>query len=232
MLNQQFNYVAFFDVDETVISIKSMFSFLKYYSQSLPLPYRLMDYIKYRRQTRLIKKLSAQGLSRSDINIQYYRYYKGVKESLLRTLGNHWHKKCLKEINGFYNQKILSEIVLHKSNGAKIVLVSGSFFPCIEPIADYIKADFILATSLEVAHGKCTGKILNYPVIGEGKAKAIQACLERIGYTNYSNCYAYGDHISDVPMLNIVGNPVVVSRCEKLIGHAKEKNWRIISPTL
>ncbi len=223
------NYIAYFDVDETVISIKSMFSFMHYFATCSPIISRLKNYVNYAKQIRLIKKMASEGLPRSEVNIQYYRYYEGIDKKLLTILGTRWHSNCLQKLQGFYNQSILNEIAFHKNKGAKIVLVSGSFFACLEPIAEYVQADAILATSLEMFDEKCTGKILNYPVIGEGKARAIQEYMEKIHSSDYSNCYAYGDHISDLSMLEIVGHPVVIEKCSDLLNHARQKNWRVIS---
>lgn len=229
MKKQSHSYIAFFDVDETIISIKSMFSFLQYSVQCSPFFYRLKNYFKYTRQINLMKKMSLQGRPRSEVNIQYYRYYKGIDKNVLKNLGARWHLKCLQEIEGFYHESILNEIAFHKKKGAKIVLVSGSFFACLEPIAKHVQADDILATSLEIINDKCTGKLLSYPVIGEGKARAIQTYMKGIEYLDCSSCYAYGDHITDLSMLNSVGNPVVIEKCHELLSHAKQNNWRIIS---
>jgi phosphoserine phosphatase len=42
------------------------------------------------------------------------------------------------------------------------------------------------------------------------------------------NSYAYGDNQADIPLLKLVGNPVVVSPTPKLRKVAQKNNW----PTL
>jgi HAD superfamily hydrolase (TIGR01490 family) len=230
MIQKTTRYYAFFDVDETLISIKSMFSFLKYYVDQMASDAQLGLEKKYNDLMKNIQLWSAIGVNREEINVHYYRFYAGVEQVLLSQLGEKWHRTCLKEINSFYNNKMIDELRWHKENDAYIVLVSGSFSACLEPIANYVQADTILATKLLIKRGVCTGEVLHYPVIGDGKAKAIKQYLAQRKYNDEVRCYAYGDHISDLPMLNMVGNPRVYANCEHLLRYAKEHCWKIITP--
>ena len=45
---------------------------------------------------------------------------------------------------------------------------------------------------------------------------------------DWENSYAYGDSFSDLPVLELVGNPVAVNPEEKLRSVAKARNWEII----
>ena len=46
---------------------------------------------------------------------------------------------------------------------------------------------------------------------------------------NEAECFGYGDHISDLPMLNFVGNPVVVAGDNELTTIAQKQGWEILS---
>ncbi|MFJ5769666.1 HAD family hydrolase [Psychrobacillus sp. NPDC093180] len=45
---------------------------------------------------------------------------------------------------------------------------------------------------------------------------------------DWENSYAYGDSFSDLPVLELVGNPIAVKPEEKLLNVAKERGWEII----
>jgi phosphoserine phosphatase len=61
-----------------------------------------------------------------------------------------------------------------------------------------------------VRDGRYTGEVVR-PMIGEGKREAVLALLrDHPGGVDPRECYAYGDHPSDLPMLECVGNPRVV----------------------
>lgn len=220
------NYYVFFDVDETIISIKSMFDFLKFYYCH---GHRFMGQIKYFLTHAFIKSLVMRGKPREYINAFYYRLYKGKRELLVKECGSEWFRFCLENKKQFFNKRVLQELFNHKAQGARIVLVSGSFKACLEPIARYVGADIILASDLEVIDGVYSGKLTHAPVIGHGKAIAIQSLLRKEDYNSWQKCFAYGDHISDLPMLNLVGNPVAVQGDLELEKLAKANNWEVIT---
>lgn len=225
--NGEPSYFVFFDVDETVISIKSMFSFLKFYFMQDASTFQLFGWIRYLLTFLRLKLLAKSGAPREFINSEYYKLYRDKEEKIINYHGEKWFSKNVKN-KSFFNEKIIGEMRHHKENGANIVFISGSFDACLIPIARYLGADIILATKLEVVSGKYTGKILPPQTIGEGKAEAMQLFLRDINYQNYDKCFAYADHISDLPMLKLVGNPVVVAKCEGLQAYAKNVGWKII----
>ena len=143
--------------------------------------------------------------------------------------GQKWFNKINKNKSDLFNKKILHEIKKHKEAGAGIVLVSGSFPPCLDPLAKYIGADYLLASKLETKQGVITGNLLPPQCIGRGKMTAIELFMSSQNSDNYQDCFAYSDHISDLAMLERVGNPVVVLNDPILATHASNKGWKIIS---
>ena len=74
-----------------------------------------------------------------------------------------------------------------------------------------------------------TGKIIPPQTIGSGKAEAMRLFMEDKS-SQLAECYAYGDDISDVPMLEIVGYPNAVTGGRGLEPYAREHGWNIIHP--
>jgi phosphoserine phosphatase len=90
-----------------------------------------------------------------------------------------------------------------------LVLVSGSFAPVVEPIAAAVGAQAVLCTELR-SDGQCyTGEVV-VPLLGFHKRAAVCGLLARHPHCDPLRCYAYGDHASDIPMLDSVGHPVAV----------------------
>ena len=108
--------------------------------------------------------------------------------------------------------------------------MSGSFSACLHKVAQILQVDYTLATQLEEKNGKYTGRLISEPVIGVGKHNAILRFLLSRNCVDLKKCFAYGDHISDVPMLSLVGNPCVITRDRELTEIATNKNWKIIYP--
>ncbi len=96
------------------------------------------------------------------------------------------------------------------AQGAELALVSGSFAAVLDPLAEECGAGHILCTRPVVVDGVLTGEVDGAPVIGEGKRRAVRALLARHPHVDPADCHAYGDHVSDLPMLLEVGHPTVV----------------------
>ncbi|ADD42206.1 hypothetical protein Snas_2525 [Stackebrandtia nassauensis DSM 44728] len=79
--------------------------------------------------------LRAQGHSRESVNRAYYRTYAGERRDLLENLGRQWF--AYESGSGdFFVPEVKSEIDGYRRVGIPIVLVSGSFFACLNPLAD------------------------------------------------------------------------------------------------
>lgn len=215
-----FEYCAFFDLDETLIRTKSMLSFAEYFFV------RSEEGPRDPAQLVAIRKILAEGgsSSREQANRLYYSSFAGWATSKLTRAGLAWFQRVRPE--GLFIVSSCRELTRHKQAGAEIVLVSGSFHPVVDPIADELGVHIVYCTELVENNGVCTGE-LRAPMIGESKAHAVRAHLTRRAYAP-EKCFAYGDHGSDLTMLELVGYPVVVGRDPTLVSEAARRSWRVL----
>lgn len=209
---------AFFDVDETLIAVKSMFRFLEFHLARRGLPSAV-----YRRVRADLDELVAAGWTRQHTNQAYYRVYANQQVADVAEDARAWFAAELAS-GGLFIDDVLAALRQHTAAGDLVALVSGSFPPCVEPIARHVGADVVVCSSPEVVDGVYTGQ-LDRPVIGQAKADATRAILAEYGIP-VGESYAYGDHASDLPMLREVGNPVVVGDDPILAVIAEESGWR------
>jgi HAD superfamily hydrolase (TIGR01490 family) len=210
---------AFFDVDETLIKGKSLLGLLRFEDDSAERPSRMAG--------RLAAHVAA-GASRTELNRLYFRHFAGRTEEDVAALGRAWFEHERTEL---FDPVVLARLRAHAAAGAHIVLVSGSFPPCVEPIAEHVGADAVLCTRPEVVAGRYTGELAT-PMIGPAKVAAIRAlaAMRRIAL---AGSYAYADHSSDLPMLRLVGHPVAVGTDPELLAHAEENGWpRLLRTTV
>jgi len=126
-------------------------------------------------------------------------------------------------------KKVLERLKKHQEEGLLTILISGSFQNLVEVIANRLNIDFAIGTELEVVKDKFSGKIIPPLCLGQGKAEKIKNFLsEKNLKINFKESFAYSDGIFDLPMLELVGNPVVVEPDKKLLEIAKNKGWQII----
>ncbi len=126
--------------------------------------------------------------------------------------------------NEMWSQKrgyMIKELERFNRSGIKIVLVSSAYQPLVDLFADHINADSI-GSSLIYQENKLTG--VETPVNAyQQKADNILA-----RYKNEKITAAYGDTMSDLPMMEISEEPVAVTPSPELRKIAEHRGWRII----
>jgi HAD superfamily hydrolase (TIGR01490 family) len=113
----------------------------------------------------------------------------------------------------------------HRSAGRMIVIVSSSPEEVVEPLARMLRVDRWIATRPKIVDGKYTGD-LDFYAYGPYKAEAIQELAGDLGI-DLERSFAYSDSETDLPMLETVGNPVVVNPDRGLRKLAEERGWRV-----
>jgi phosphoserine phosphatase len=95
----------------------------------------------------------------------------------------------------------------------------------VRPLAEHLGEVGVIASRPEVEDGKYTGA-LEFYCYGEDKAVALREIAEAEGI-DLASSYAYSDSITDLPMLEVVGNPVAVNPDRDLRKLAEKRGWQI-----
>jgi len=122
-------------------------------------------------------------------------------------------------------QEAVDLIAEHRAAGHEIVIVSSSGSDLVEPIGLRLGVDHTIATQVAIENGCYTGELLFY-AYGENKAMAMRELAAERGY-DLSQCYAYSDSQTDIPMLDAVGFPVAVNPDDELREIAVDREWPI-----
>jgi len=201
--------VAFFDVDETLLNCKSMFSFLKFYIQNKhPNNFELI----YRNYYEKINEKITIGMTREELNVFFYSLWKGFNQNEVKELSLQWYLQNKNSMN-FFIKHSMNFLEDKKKYGYSIAAVSGSTYDILHGFINEYQFDKYFFTELEVKNGLYTGMLLSNPMIGKYKAQAISSFMikEKI---NPGDCIAVGDHESDIPMLKSVGSGYLVKNNE------------------
>ncbi|MER6073512.1 HAD family hydrolase [Streptomyces sp. NPDC001817] len=209
---------AFFDVDETLISCKSMLSFLAFH---------------WGREGRAPARLTAaraalghqlrSGVPREQVNRAYYRLLRGSRERDLEESGRLWFAR--ERARDLFHPPVREALRQHHRAGHLTILLSGSFASCLAPISRSVGADLLICTTPEATDGILTGDLVDRPMIGAAKAEAARRVMTAFGL-DPADCHAYADDASDLPLLAAVGHPVVVGSDPVLASRAALDNWR------
>lgn len=213
--------VAFFDVDGTLL--KSTIVHYYIWMRSAQIPFLLKHLWLIGFLPKIVYYLILDRVSRPRFNEVFYRNYRGMNVEQIKGLSAEMFEAYLRP-------KIFSEAVSqiqeHKEQGTAVALVTGSLDFIVQPIADYLTVDFVLAPQLHEVDGQFTGELTTAPLIGAEKAKVIQTYAEQ-HEISLEESYAYGDSQSDLPMLECVGNPVVVNPGKALREKALKSGWEM-----
>jgi HAD superfamily hydrolase (TIGR01490 family) len=211
--------IAFFDVDETLLNTKSMFDFLRFRRSPE----------EHRRATDHLGSMARRGVDRSEINRAYYRLWAGEDWAALMEQGRAWYAELRSgaRIGPPFIASALAALRRHQEAGDLVALMSGSFLPCLRPLADELGAEMVLCTHPDLdSAGRLTGTV-RHPMIGGAKVVAVHAAARR-RHADLRDCHAYGDHASDLGVLRCVGHPHVVGGDPVLLAAAHAQGWPVL----
>ncbi|WP_375478485.1 HAD family hydrolase [uncultured Jatrophihabitans sp.] len=219
-------YSCFFDVDETLVTVKTMASFLEFYLAETSAPSTSF--------TAALAYVTAAGQhGRAAANRAYYRLFAGADADEVARIGVRWF--AARNDQHLFNAPVVDALGRHLDDGARVVLVSGAFSAILTPVAAWCGATAVLCSVPEIDGGRYTGGS-ERTMIGEEKAHAVRSAAAETGH-RLAGCWAYGDDLTDLAMLEAVGHPVVVqSPVEvhgnvELVAQARRRGWHVLPAT-
>jgi HAD superfamily hydrolase (TIGR01490 family) len=212
---------AFFDLDKTIIAKSSVIAFGgPFYREGLISKRTIMRGI-YAQAVYMLVGADDEKMDR-------------MRETML-TLTRGWDQARIKEIVRETLEEVLSPIIYaealelieeHRNAGRKTVIISSSPIETVEPLGEYLDVDAVIATLARLDdEGRYTGD-LEFYAYGPHKAEAIREMAVTEGI-DLARSYAYSDSITDLPMLELVGYPVVVNPDRDLQRIAREREWEV-----
>ncbi len=116
----------------------------------------------------------------------------------------------------------------HQDEGRRAFIATAASQELAEILAHVLMLDGGVGSQFsDVRDGVYTGEPTGLFIYGEDKAQAIRQLAAREGI-DLSQSYAYSDSASDLPMLRIVGHPVVVNPDRELLGVARAEGWDVL----
>ena len=210
---------ALFDVDETLLAVPSLWRFLAWTLQRTTSdPEGELARIRSSFRAR-----AAVGTPREQLCRDWAGLFAGRDAASVEVDGSAWF--IAEQLAGpVFVPETLAALAVHRACGDLVVLVSGSVPALLAPVARAVGADVVLSSVPSVRDGVLTGD-LDVSMIGEAKAAAVRALAHAEGLDLRASS-AYGDHASDLPLLRLVGDPVVVGADPGITGLSETSGWR------
>jgi putative phosphoserine phosphatase / 1-acylglycerol-3-phosphate O-acyltransferase len=211
-------YVAFFDVDGTLIHGNSGKSLIKSGYKNGVISTRNFIHALY---LSMLFKFNLRNPVRIMDGMAFW--LKGLSEDTVKKLSE---EVFFNAISHAIRPEIYAEIQVHKERNARVVILSSAVqFVCL-PLAKHLAMDDVICSELEVREGTFTGRFAGNLCYGDEKVDRLKV------YCKQMNCspekaYYYADSISDLQALDSVGYPVCVNPDKKLAKAATARHWVI-----
>jgi HAD superfamily hydrolase (TIGR01490 family) len=138
-----------------------------------------------------------------------------VTDGLADVIGPHVYAEARRLLDG------------HLNDGHDVLIASTSGHEIVAPIGAMLGAQAVIATRLAVAGGRYTGAV-DFYAYGQAKAEGVRQAAAERGY-RLADCFAYTDSITDLPLLELVGNPRVVNPDRALRKVARARSWPVLA---
>ena len=211
-------YVAFFDLDRTLIPADSSTLLIKdaYRRGIIKNKKLLIGYVfAILYKLRLVKTLT--------IITRLATWLDGLSEKMVRDMAADIFQSQLKDLILPIARK---EIELHRSKGAYLVLASSSMNYFCELFAAELNLDHIICSRMEVKNGILTGNPRGELCFEKYKMIPMVDFCKNNNYKVQESCF-YSDSIDDLPALAAVGKPICITPDKHLEKMAKSKGWEI-----
>lgn len=200
--------IALFDFCDTIVRTQTVGQFCRgYLREQKRLPKTLILFYK------IINQLSYY-CRRKGI---WFRLLRGASLNQLNDFSMAFSKKLYEN---FLIQEIGERIRWHQQQGHMIYIVSAGLSFYVSEVARKLGIEHVIATELEIKDQRLTGRLGEKGMCyGEKKVDQLMQYLSpaECSAIDWESSYAYTDHVSDLPMLNLVGNPFIVIQKNKKI---------------
>jgi HAD superfamily hydrolase (TIGR01490 family) len=210
--------IHFFDVDYTLVRQSTSYYFLREglsqgilsFRQLRQLPFEWFRYKIGRANLNFIEQAVTQlgGMDRKTVDDLAQSCFTRRLKANIYTQG----KQYIRDLLG---------------RGEGVYLATSSFRFLIEPLEQFLSLSDSLASTLEFAGGKTTGRLLGKALFGENKKTAAQEWLRERNIPP-EDLWFYSDSYTDLPLLEFCGHPVAVNPDRFLVREAKKRGWEIL----
>jgi HAD superfamily hydrolase (TIGR01490 family) len=148
----------------------------------------------------------------------------GVEEMVFASRCDDWFRRY---VEPHVADRGRAAVKSHRERGEHIAIVTGASAYSTRPLARRLGIEHVVSSELEVgADGRFTGRIVAPLCYGYGKVERASRLAKVLGFRLEDSTF-YSDSFTDLPLLQIVKEPVVVNPDMRLWRVAKKRGWPI-----
>jgi len=140
-----------------------------------------------------------------------------------------WHRAFMdSRITPILLPKASALIADHRQRGHELLIITATNRFITAPIAAALGVENLIACEAEIVEGLYTGQPIGIPSYQAGKVTRLHAWLADHDI-RLEGAWFYSDSHNDLPLLELVDNPVAVDPDDTLRTRALELGWPVIS---
>jgi HAD superfamily hydrolase (TIGR01490 family) len=209
--------IAFFDMDYTTLDDSSGLLYVKYLRRQKRIGRRVLLRIAW---WTLLYKVSAIDVNSAVPKMLSYAEHQSAARLMAESYA--WFDETLR---AHIAPRAVDKIDFHRQQGHRVVLISASTQFAVQPVAEYLRLDFLCTRLIDRAD-ELTGQVVDPPCYGAGKVVWARRYADEQG-ARLSDAYLYTDSHSDRPLLDAVGHPIAVNPDARLKRLARQRGWPI-----
>lgn len=136
-------------------------------------------------------------------------------------------EEVAEKMQNHFNSDIVKKLNEHVKDGVYVMIVSGAYTPLLNAALGDIHIDNLIGSEIPFKEQFVDKDKPIYHINGTRKNDKIHEALAGKDI-DWSNSFAYADSLSDLTVLELVGNPVAVQPDNNLNTIAEERGWDII----
>tara|TARA_R110002049_G_scaffold23490_41_gene82788 strand:- start:2589 stop:3242 length:654 start_codon:yes stop_codon:yes gene_type:complete len=140
-----------------------------------------------------------------------------------------WHRTFMDtKIKPILLPKATELLADHRRRGHELLIITATSRFITAPIAAALGVDNLIACEAEIVNERYTGAPSGVPSFKEGKVTRLHEWLASRD-CDLNGAWFYSDSHNDLPLLELVDNPVAVDPDDTLRSRAVELGWPVIS---
>jgi HAD superfamily hydrolase (TIGR01490 family) len=209
---------ALFDIDGTLIACQSGPLYMRHlrrtgHASILDLARTFFFLVQYRLGLLDIQRASAASMG----------LVRGLREATVLDDCRRWYER---EVRTYLRPAMAATVEAHRRAGHIPAILTSATRYLAEPLARDIGIEHLIVTQLVVEDGVFTGHMVDPVCYGDGKVHWVERWAAKHD-VDLGQSYFYTDSITDVPVLERVGEPRVVNPDPRLRREAARRRWPV-----
>jgi HAD superfamily hydrolase (TIGR01490 family) len=149
--------------------------------------------------------------------------YRGRPEEWLRERCRQWFQT---HVRIWVSSVGRARVLEHQAAGHAVAIATSAVRQAALPLAEELAIEHLVCSELEVESRALTGSFERPLCYGAGKLERARVLVQSLG-SSLEQAVFYTDSITDLPLLEAVGQPVAVNPDPRLRRVARRRGWPI-----